>query len=325
MQPAILERLDEELGLPHRGRLEGGDHHEGGALVLERAGDGLGSVDEAVVHRLEEQEELSDVLEELGAEDAIGDRVEGLRRHREHAAAGRDREPTEQAAREEVGHALGCLEEVDGVPGGRRVDDDQVVGAGRVDLVEPLHRDVVVALHEPAGDVLVERVGEDRVPGRGIRGVAADEVVPALLGVEHRRPQLAARLHAGLREGLRRHPGLDVAEGLQPEGVGEAPGRIDRQHEHLAAVVHCRHRGGRRGGGRLPDAAGAAVDDDLLGGEELLDRAGRRAGFRRAIRTRAPRRGGPRPGGWRGHRGCAGRGTARRAVACRRAAPRATG
>ena len=32
-----------------------------------------------VAHRLEEEEELGDVLEELRAEDAIGHRVEGLR------------------------------------------------------------------------------------------------------------------------------------------------------------------------------------------------------------------------------------------------------
>src|SRR3546814_9026023 len=82
-----------------------------------------------------------DVLEELRAQDAVGHRVEGLRSHGEHAAARRHREPAQQAAREEVGHPLRRLEEVDGVPGGRRVDDYEVVAARRVDLVEALHGD----------------------------------------------------------------------------------------------------------------------------------------------------------------------------------------
>ena len=48
----------------------------------------LGPLDEAVVHRLEEDEELGDVLQELRAEDAVGHRVEGLRRHADHDATG---------------------------------------------------------------------------------------------------------------------------------------------------------------------------------------------------------------------------------------------
>ena len=58
---------------------------------VERAGDGLGPLDEAVVHRLEQEEELGDVLEELRAEDAVGHRVEGLRRHVQHRGCGRAR------------------------------------------------------------------------------------------------------------------------------------------------------------------------------------------------------------------------------------------
>ena len=37
-----------------------------------------------------------------------------------------------------------------------------------MDLVEPLHGDVVVALDEPPGDVLVERAGQDGVAGLGV-------------------------------------------------------------------------------------------------------------------------------------------------------------
>ena len=89
---------------------------------------------------------------------------------------------------------FGRVEEVDRVPGRRRVDDDQVVLAARVDLEEPFHRDVVVALHEARGEVVVQPVLEDAVRGLLVGRVAQHEVVPRLLGVEHRRPQLAARL-----------------------------------------------------------------------------------------------------------------------------------
>ena len=74
-----------------RRRLERGDDHERGARVGERAGDGLGPLDEARVHRLEEDEELGDVLEELRAEDAIGHGVEGLRRQASAPGSGRAR------------------------------------------------------------------------------------------------------------------------------------------------------------------------------------------------------------------------------------------
>ena len=47
----------------------------------------LRALDEAVVHRLEVQEELGDVLEELAAEHAIGDLVEGPARDVDHAHA----------------------------------------------------------------------------------------------------------------------------------------------------------------------------------------------------------------------------------------------
>ena len=64
-----------------------------------------------------------------------------------------------------------------------------------------------------------------------------------------------------------RHPGLDVAEPLDAEGVGEPLGRVDGEDEHLAAEVGRRHRRRRRRRRRLADAARAAVDDDLLGRE----------------------------------------------------------
>ena len=140
---------------------------------------------------LEQDEELGDVLQELRAQDAVGHRVEGLRREADHPGAVRRDEPAQQAGGEEVRHALGRVEEVEGVAGRRGVHDDQVVAARVVDLVQALHRDVVVALDELAGDVLVQRVGQDGVAGGGVGCVQPDQVVPGLLGVEHGRPQLA--------------------------------------------------------------------------------------------------------------------------------------
>ena len=93
----------------------------------------LRPLDEPVVHRLEVQEELGDVFEELAAEDAIGHLVEGrlatlsTRDPALAADAVRQREPPQQPAAEEVGHARRRFEEIDGVSRRRRVDHDEVV------------------------------------------------------------------------------------------------------------------------------------------------------------------------------------------------------
>ena len=114
------------------------------------------------------------------------------------ADAVRHGEPAQEPAAEEVGHALRRVEEVDGVARRGRVDDDQVVGTGGVDVVEALHRDVVVALHEPRRDVVVQPVVEDPVGGLLVGRVTQHEVVPRTLRVEHRGVQLATRLQAGV-------------------------------------------------------------------------------------------------------------------------------
>ena len=178
--------------------------------------------------------------EELGAEDPVGDLVEGLGGHVHEPRPVGDDQPPQEAGREEVGHALGGVEEVEGVAGRRGVHHDEVVVALRVDLVEALHGDVVVALDEPARDVLVQRVGQDLVPGLLVGGMAADQGVPRLLGVEHGRPQLTPGLEAGGPEGLVGHPVLGVADPVQAEGVGQPLGRVDGEDEHLAAVADAR-------------------------------------------------------------------------------------
>ena len=219
----LLEGLDEELRLVHRRRLQGGHHAERRAPVTEDARHLAGAGHEPLLHRLHQREELGDVLQELRAEDAVGHRVEGLGRHRHDAVAVADGEPAQQPAGEEVGHALRRVEEVEGVAGGWRVDDDQVEAARGVQLVQALHRDVVVALHEPARDVLVDRVGQDGVAGLGVGRVAAHEVVPRLAGVEHGHPQLALGLEAGRGERLGRAPASRRCR--RPRGRGPSASR----------------------------------------------------------------------------------------------------
>ena len=269
---ALAQQLQEELRLAGRRDLQGRHHDERRLRPAEQRGHGPGPLDEAVVHRLEEHEELGDVLQELRAEDAVGDRVERLGGEAHQPRPVRGDQPAQQSRREEVRHPVRGVEEVDRVAGGGRVHHDQVVAARGVDLVEALHGHVVVALDELAGDVLVQRVDQDRVAGGGVGGVQADQVVPGLLGVQHGGPQLALGLDTGRGERLGRHLRLDVAEALEPQRVGQPLGRVDGQHQHLAAQVGGRRGTDRRGGGRLADAAGAGRHDDLLGRAQLLDR-----------------------------------------------------
>src|SRR5262245_8893828 len=152
------------------------------------------------------------------------------------------------------------------------VHHDEVVAARGVNLEQPLHGDVVVALHELGSDVRVQRVGQDGVARAYVGRVAAHEVVPALLGVEHRHPELATRLEAGGGEGVGGDACLHVAESLESERARQAPGRIDGEHEDPSAEVRRGH-GAEGGGDRgLADAARPAHDGDLLGGKEALDR-----------------------------------------------------
>ncbi len=248
---------------------------------MQEAFDRVRALDEPLVHRLEEQEELGDVLQELAAEQPIGHLVEGPARHVDHARAPLaahavgHREPSEEPAAEELGHPLRRVEEVERVPGRRGVHDDQVELACFVDLEEALHRDVVVALHEARGDVLVEAVVEDPVGGLLVGRVAQHERVPRLLGVEHRGPQLTADLETGGLEGVLGDALLRVADPLEAECVGEPLGRVDREHEHLAAEPARRAECRGRGDSGLAHATGAAADDDLLRREQGLEARGR--------------------------------------------------
>jgi hypothetical protein len=241
-------------------------------VVFQQPRDRPRPLDEAVVHGLEQEEELPDVLQELRAENAIGDRVEGLRGVVEDPGASRGREPPQEAAAEELRHPIRRFEEVDGVAGGRGVHDDQVVATAGVDLIEPFHGDVVVALDELAGDVLVERVGQDGLEGGLVGRVQAHQVVPAGLRVQHRGEQPTSGLDAGVGEGRAGDLALDVAERLEAQGVGQALGGVDGQHQHPTAEVGSGHRRERGRVRRLAHASGATGDHHLVGGQELLER-----------------------------------------------------
>ena len=231
----------------------------------------LGPLDEAAVHRLEQDEELGDVRQELRPEDPVGHLVEGPRRHVHEARPVRHDQPAQQARGEEVRHALRRIEEVERVARRRRVDDDEVVLALGVDLVEPLHRDVVVALHEARRDVLVERVGEDVLAGLLVGRMGGDEIVPALLRVEHRRPQLAPRMGTRRGEHLVGDADLVVPDPLEAECVGQPARGVDGEHQHPAALLDHRRGRQRRRRGRLAHAAGPAGDDDVLRRQQLSD------------------------------------------------------
>ena len=168
------------------------------SVVEQDAGHGLGPFDETVVHRLEEHEEVGDVLQELRAEDAIGNAVEGPRGAvMQPGAVGRD-EPAQQSTAEEVGHACRRVEKVDGVARRRGVDDDQVVAPGAVDVVQSLHRDVVVALHELRREVAGTAGWRGSRRRSRVGCVSTDEVVPRLPWCRAWRPTARRVADAGL-------------------------------------------------------------------------------------------------------------------------------
>ena len=61
---------------------------------------------------------------------------------------------------------------------------------------------------------------------------------------------------------------------FRPERVGQPARRVDREHQHPAALLDRRRRRQRGRRGRLAHAAGPAGDDDLLGREQLGDGLG---------------------------------------------------
>ena len=173
----------------------------------------------------------------------------------------RERESMKRASRR------GRLQEVQRVAAGRGVQHQQVVAPLLVQLVELLHRHVLLRAGHRVGELLVDRVGQHRV-ARGLVGrVGVHELVEGALGVEHHRPQLA-----GAGEGVELHPGLLVAQLGQPQRVGQPAGGVDGEHRRLhSALGHAQGDRGRGGGLAHPARAGA--DHHALSPDQLLDRS----------------------------------------------------
>lgn len=83
-----------------------------------------------------------------------------------------------------------------------------------------------------------------------------DDLVEGALHVEHHGVQFAARR---VVDAL--HPARDVVERVDAHRLGEPAGRVDREHDDLAAPLgRAQPQGGRRR--RLPDTAGPAAHHD---------------------------------------------------------------
>ena len=261
--------------------------------------DPAGALLEAIVHALEGEEELREVLEELQPEDAVGQlegEGAGPRGHLEGELAGGEvgpEEPAQDARVEEAHQAVGGLEEVEGVAGGRGVEDHEVPALVRRQLQQLLHRHVLVAAGQGGGGVAVEAVLEDAARGGLVGGVAGDELVEGALHVEDHGPELARRRHSGTG-GESPRP---AREPPQPEAGGEAPRGVDGAHQDPAAAAGGAQREGGGGGG-LAHAPGAADDEDPALGQGAGPAPSRGGGVGGAIRRpRGGRRGsGCRPG-----------------------------
>ena len=149
------------------------------------------------------------------------------------------------------------------------IDDDEVEPAVLVELVELLHRHVLLRARERAGDVAVEAVAQDAVRLRVVVRIGAHELVEGGLGVEHERVQATTgnRVAVGIPKLARDLVGR-VREVLETQRVGQPLRRIDGHH-HCAAAPPRALDGEGRGGRRLPDTSGAAADEDVVRGDEL--------------------------------------------------------
>ena len=131
--------------------------------------------------------------------------------------------------------------------------------------MESFHRDVVVALHETASDVLVEHVLQNPLGRLFISGLASNKGIPAGLRVQHGHTQRAG---AGK---------LDV-EWFVPntgytQSVGQSTGGVDGQHQDAQWFIGRYRRSQRGGRGRLANASRTARDNDATVAERFAQRA----------------------------------------------------
>ena len=190
--------------------------------------------------------------------------------HRLHDAPGRRHEDAVEAVVEEAGEAARGVEEVEGVAGRRRVDDDEVEVALVVELVELLRRHVLLRARERAGDVLVEAVGEDALG----------------LGRRRRRCSTTRASKVGLVSSISAHS----SPGQSPSiwvGVLERPSRPSASASRLAgSMVTTTARRPRRAASRASTAAVVVLPTPPEPQQTRMRRSARPA------RARGARRGG---------------------------------
>ena len=176
---------------------------------------------------------------------------ERARRHHQHP---------EDAIVEESEQPARRVEEVERVTGRGSVDHDQVELAAVVQLVQLLHRHVLLGAAERARHVAIEAVVENALGLFGGGGVRGHELVEGRFRVEHHRRERAAGCRGAVVVPARAvdHAGR-IRQIFEPERVGEAFGRIDRDDTRLAALARAfeREHGRDR---RLADTAAPAAD-----------------------------------------------------------------
>ena len=228
----------------------------------------VGAFAEPAEHGVEGGDERLDVREHLSAQHlghGRGDDVHAGTEDPQVCAAARLRgrgEQADEAAVQERPEALGGVQEVQGRAGRRGVDDDEVpTRVVRVllclesQLPELLHRHVLLGSGEGARDGLVERVGQNLLGL--LRGrVCLNDLIEGAFHVQHHRVQRTApRVVDALDRAGR------VVELGQPQRLCQASGRVDGQHDDMAAGLGC-PQSQRCRGGRLTDSARTAAHDD---------------------------------------------------------------
>ena len=152
-----------------------------------------------------------------------GDLEGRARRHHQQPEDAVVEQPHEPARR---------VEEVERVAGRWRVDDDEIEAAFVVQLVQLLHRHVLLRAAERAGDVAVEAVVEDALGLVRLGRVAGDEPVERRLRVEHQRREPAAPV-------------------VDRPGAGTVPARRGRSRSACRRVPRARARSASRLAGSI--------------------------------------------------------------------------
>ena len=132
---------------------------------------------------------------------------------------------------EERHQAVGCGQQVDRVPRGRRVDHDQVVLAAGPQLVQALDGHVLLRSRERAGDAAVDGVRQDGLHPLLVAGTIGDHAIEGGLGIEHLRPQRAGGMRGGADH---LHRVVRASGGIDAQRVGKTPSGVDGDHDDPA-------------------------------------------------------------------------------------------